>query len=732
MHFFLVVPMVLLMHLGAAATTFSSAAADDIALDGCESKCGDVDVPYPFGASNGCHRTGFKVTCHRAAAQQPKKPFLWPNGPEVLSVNIRNSTARVRGTVWSFAVGTSTTNGTEIHVLPVNLQSTFALSAARNSLVVVGCGFHVALARPAAREGDGDDVTFGTCAPLCPGAKQRKLRHGPCDGVGCCEVPVPAVGLASFRVRFAWVAENATARPGWVAPGASVFAVEREWWRDRENVVPIKLSLLSSSSSFAGNASGLAIPSVLDWTLSNSSCAAAKRSSDFGCGSRNSECVDSVSSAYGYVCRCSDGYDGNPYVPRGCRGPRMNIPAGVYFAMGVGIGMFLLLLVVAAIFGAKRLKVRKARKTREHFFKQNRGLLLQQLVDKDIAERMIFSLEELEKATNKFDPARILGGGGHGTVYKGILSNQRVVAIKKSTFVVQREIDGFVNEVAILSQINHRNVVKLYGCCLETEVPLLVYEFIPNGTLYEHLHVESTQSRPLLPWKDRLRIATEVASSLAYLHSAASTSVVHRDIKTANILLDDHLTAKVSDFGASRGISIDQSSVTTPSIQGTYGYLDPEYFYMRRLTDKSDVYSYGVMLVELLTRKKPTMLMSSEGVGLVAHFILSLNQGQLNEVLDELVIEEGEEEAEEVVAIAAMCLKLKGEDRPTMRNVEMRLHALRGTESNNISITEEELTGSNIPTFKEGNAGAGDKTDNYTSRHYSLEEEFLFSASFQR
>ncbi|GJN03905.1 hypothetical protein PR202_ga21400 [Eleusine coracana subsp. coracana] len=698
-----------LVQLAIAAMTFSSAATENIALDGCESKCGDVDVPYPFGASNGCHRTGFKVTCRRAAAQQPK-PFLWPNGPEVLSVNIRNSTVRVRGTVWSFAVGTSTTNGTEIHVLPVNLQSTFALSAARNSLVVVGCGFHVALARPAAaaREGD-DDVTFGTCAPLCPGAKQRKLRHGPCDGVGCCEVPVPVVGLASFRVRFAWVAENATARPGWVAPGASVFAVEREWWRDRENVVPVKLSLLSSSSSSSssgsGNASGLAIPTVLDWTLTNSSCAAAKRSSDFGCASRNSECVDSVmSSAYGYVCRCSDGYDGNPYVPRGCTGPRMNIPA------------------------AKRLKVRKARKMREHFFKQNRGLLLRQLVDKDIAERMIFSLEELEKATNKFDPARVLGGGGHGTVYKGILSNQRVVAIKKSTFVVQREIDGFVNEVAILSQINHRNVVKLYGCCLETEVPLLVYEFIPNGTLYDHLHVESTQSRPL-PWKDRLRIATEVASSLAYLHSAASTSVVHRDIKTTNILLDDHLTAKVSDFGASRGISIDQSSVTTPSVQGTYGYLDPEYFYMRRLTEKSDVYSYGVMLVELLTRKKPTMLVSSEGVGLVAHFIMSLNQGKLNEVLDELIIEEGEVEAEEVAAIAAMCLRLKGEDRPTMRNVEMRLHALRGTESNNISITAEELTEPNIPKFQKGNAGAG---DNYTGRHYSLEEEFMFSASLQR
>ena len=290
-----------------------------------------------------------------------------------------------------------------------------------------------------------------------------------------------------------------------------------------------------------------------------------------------------------------------------------------------------------------------------------------------VEKTKLYSVEELERATDGFNSSRVIGKGGLGTVYKGMLSDGSIVAIKKSNTVDEKQLDQFVNEVFILSQINHRHIVRLLGCCLETEVPLLVYEYVSNGTLIHHLHDEGHAST--LSWKDRLRIGSEIARALAYLHSYASIAICHRDIKSRNILLDENLRAVVSDFGLSRSIPLDKTHLTA-LVQGTFGYLDQDYFHSGQFTDKSDVYAFDVVLAELLTGEQAISSDRSEQ-GLANHFRSAMKQNRLFEILDNQVVNEGQkEEIFAVAKLAKRCLKLNGKKRPTMKQIDIDLQQL--------------------------------------------------------
>ncbi|KAF7846742.1 hypothetical protein BT93_L3814 [Corymbia citriodora subsp. variegata] len=334
-----------------------------------------------------------------------------------------------------------------------------------------------------------------------------------------------------------------------------------------------------------------AVPIVVDWSIPNKKCDDAKKNTTTYMCQENSNCTD-AENGNGYQCNCLEGFQGNPYLQNGCQG--------------------------------------------------------------SIESARIFTDEELKKAMDHYHESQILGQGGQGTVYLGILPNNMVVAIKKAKILDRSQVEEFINELIILSQINHRNVVKLIGCCFETEVPLLVYEFVTNGTLSDHMH------------KCALVLALRcIRSDFAQGHKE------HKHIVGRNY------TAKVANFGASRLVPLDRTQLTT-LVQGTLGYLDPEYLQSGQLTEKSDVYSFGVVLAELLTGLRSLSFERAESErNLSLYFASAIKGERLFEIIDPRVLNEGNpEEIKEVAMLASRCLRVKGEDQPTMKEVAMELEGL--------------------------------------------------------
>ncbi|KAA0043941.1 hypothetical protein IC582_009353 [Cucumis melo] len=303
----------------------------------------------------------------------------------------------------------------------------------------------------------------------------------------------------------------------------------------------------------------------------------------------------------------------------------------------------------------------------------------------------MFHLKEMKKATNEFSKDRILGSGGFGEVYKGELQDGTVVAVKSAKVGNLKSTEQILNEVGILSQVNHRNLVKLIGCCVETEQPLMVYEYISNGTLHDHLHGKVPT---FLDWRKRLKIASQTAEALAYLHSAAYPPIYHRDVKSTNILLDDNFNAKVSDFGLSR-LALPGISHVSTCAQGTLGYLDPEYYRNYQLTDKSDVYSFGVVLLELLTSKKAIDFTRDEdGVNLAIYVIQQVQNGACIDAIDKQLISDNPSSnilisVKHFMELALSCLREKKVERPCMKDVLQELEYITQTLENPETIAEE-------------------------------------------
>nr|XP_019705426.2 wall-associated receptor kinase 3-like [Elaeis guineensis] len=625
-----------------------------------------TSVPYPFGIS-GKAMKGFEISCNWIDGTSPILQ-LGKHFYQIEDISLQGYLS-----IYTHAIAQNyDRNYTQVSGW-IDLEGTpYTISDTENSgnkLTTVGCEVVVLL------QGLQSTSSSSSCTTFC----NSDIVVGSCSGVGCCQASIPK-GLKSFNLTI----ESVRRLPSKVRSTKVNTTCSRTFIVTPSNFTFSNEILQDVMEQ--NQVSNYTYLMALDWAIGNETCEEAMRKMETYACKENSYCYNS-NSGIGYRCNCSQGYHGNPYVEDGCEDfnecedPELNPCVGLCINEPGNVS--------CACPPGQHGDGRKqgsgcTKKEKDTAFPLELALgnifkfyyCRWELILKSGDPPIIHGYKELEKATNNFNESQILGHGGYGTVYKGVLPSLEVVAIKKSKFVDESQIEQFINEIIILSQINHRNVVRLLGCCLETQVPLLVYEFISNGTLFHHIHGDSHDFS--MPWEVRLRIAAEAAGALAYLHSAALVPIIHRDVKSTNILLDENYTAKVSDFGASRLVPFDQTHITT-LVHGTFGYLDPEYFHTSMLTEKSDVYSFGVVLAELLTRETPISFTRSEDQrNLAIYFTLMFDEQHYLQLLEPQIVEQaGIEQLFLAAQLARRCLNLKGEGRPTMKEVAMELEGLR-------------------------------------------------------
>ncbi|KAL3592068.1 hypothetical protein D5086_010708 [Populus alba] len=400
--------------------------------------------------------------------------------------------------------------------------------------------------------------------------------------------------------------------------------------------------------------------------------------------SKNGNCsqVKLQNGSVGFRCHCHDGFAGDGFnTGNGCRrvskcnaSRYMSGHCGGTTRVVVLIGGLIAGASLMAVFALLCYFVRKKSTSMRNRSSAKR-LLFEAAGNYSVP---FFQYKEIERATNGFSEKQRLGTGAYGTVYAGKLHNDDLVAIKK---IKQRDTDSLdlvMNEIKLVSSVSHPNLVRLLGCCLEEGEPILVYEFMPNGTLCQHLQRERGSG---LPWTVRLTVAAETANAIAYLHSAVNPPIYHRDIKSSNILLDYNYRSKVADFGLSR-LGMEESSHISTAPQGTPGYLDPQYHQYFHLSDKSDVYSFGVVLVEIITAQKVVDFSRPHSeVNLAALAIDRIGRGCVDEIVDPYLDPNRDawtlSSIHSVAELAFRCLAFHRDMRPSMMEVAEELEQIR-------------------------------------------------------
>ncbi|KAK9155983.1 hypothetical protein Sjap_003463 [Stephania japonica] len=297
-------------------------------------------------------------------------------------------------------------------------------------------------------------------------------------------------------------------------------------------------------------------------------------------------------------------------------------------------------------------------------------------------ELPLFEFVTVETATNKFSHGNIIGEGGFGPVYKGELPNGQEIAVKRLSKNSRQGLNEFKNEVIFISKLQHRNLVRLLGCCIQREEMMLIYEFMPNKSLDSFIF-DQTRSN-LLSWKKRFDIINGIALGLLYLHRDSRLRIIHRDLKAANVLLDMEMNPKISDFGLAKIFGGDETEANTRRVVGTYGYMSPEYAADGLFSMKSDVYSFGVMILEIVNGKRNKgFYHPGNDFNLLGHAWNLWNEDRALELVDEVVVMEDKLSRFEVlrcIHVGLLCVQQRPDDRPTMPSVVMML----GSDSTNL------------------------------------------------